>query len=330
MGYRVSRLIRRNRLAVVAAGLAFVAMLAGGAVSLWQADAARAERDRPEGEREKSDQVTEFFRSVFLTASPLKMGREVTVVEAIDAATLRIDSAFAGPGGLRLRTALQSTLATTLYEMGLPAKALPLAESALRAQIVLDSGRTTAEGANQTYDLAGVEFGLGHLARAESLFRRSMAMYEALPSVDPADLAKGWGQVAMLAASQGRHAEALEIQKRTIDLLRVRVPGTDRGLRVALTNYGADLTEIGRLAEGERYLREAARLVETNLGPDHEDMAGVLHPLATNLMYASHLEPAESLARRAYGIMGRSRGPDNTATLAMLRALLNVLVERNR
>ncbi len=328
--YRVGRMIRRNRLAVTAASLAIMAVLAGAAASLWQAGIARAERDRAEHERQKAEQVTEFFRSVFLAASPLKMGREVTVVEAIDAAVPRIDSAFAGPDRLWLKTALQSTLSTTFFEMGLPAKALPLAESALRARTTLDSGRVTLDGANQVYDLAGVEYSLGHLARAESLFRRSVTMYEALPAFDPAELARVWGQIAMVAGSQGRHAEAIEIQKRTIDLLRARVPPTDRGLRVALINYGADLTEIGRLPEGERSLREAARLVETNVGAGHDDMAAALQPLAVNLMYAGHLAAAESVARRAHGIMVQSRGPGNTATLAALRALMNVLVEQNR
>ncbi len=330
LGYRVGRMIRRNRLAVAAASLAIVAVLAGAAASLWQAGIARAERDRAEHERQKAEQVTEFFRSVFLAASPLKLGRDVTVVEAIDAAVPRIDSAFAGPDRLWLKTALQSTLSTTFFEMGLPVKALPLAEAALRARATLDSGRVTLDGANQVYDLAGVEYSLGHLVRAESLFRRSVAMYEALPGFDPTELARVWGQVAMLAGSQGRHAEAIDIQKRTIDLLRARVPPTDRSLRVALINYGADLTEVGRLSEGERSLREAALLVETTVGASHDDMAAALQPLAVNLMYAGNLAAAESVARRAHGILVRSRGPDNTATLVALRALMNVLVEQNR
>lgn len=329
LAYRLGRLIRRHRLATTATVLAVIGVLAGTGVSLWQAGIARAERDRAEREKEKAEQVTEFFRSVFLAASPLKAGRNVTVSEAIDAAVPRIDSAFGQPGSLWLRTAIQSTLATTFYEMGFPTKALPLAEAALRGQVSLDSGRTTLDGADRVYDLAGVEYRLGHFARAESLFRRAVSVYEDWPGYDAADLARAWGQVALIVSNQGRVQEGLAIEKRSLDLLRARVPPTDRSIRVGLINYGADLTEIGRLAEGEQSLREAVKLAEEGPGPNHEETALALQPLAVNLLYAGRLTEAEALARRAHGILVKSAGPGNTATLVALRALLNVLVERD-
>ncbi len=125
IGSRFSKFIRRNRLAAAAATIAVGSALAGTAASLWQLGVARSERDRAEREQAKSAEVTSFFRSVFLAASPVNSGPAVTVVEAMAEAGRRLDSAFNGPEQLWLKTALQSTLATTYYDMGLAAKALP-------------------------------------------------------------------------------------------------------------------------------------------------------------------------------------------------------------
>ena len=328
VGYRFGKFVKRNRLATAASAVAIVSVVVGTAASLWQLGIARSERDRAEREQVKAHQVTEFFRSVFLAASPLKRGPEITVVEAMDAAGRRLDSAFSAPDQLWLRTALQNTVSSTYYNMGLPAKALPFARAAMASQAVLDSGRVTRDGADQIYNMAGVVFELGQLALADSLFRRSMALYEQLPGVDPAEIAEGWGQVGLILSRQGRSAEALELQGRTVALLRARVPDTDRGLMVATVNYGVELTEVGRLVEGQRLLRDAVALAEKRRGPDHDDVAFALQPLAMNLMFGGQLDEALALARRGTEIMVRRRGALNPATLSSGRAVMSVLVER--
>ncbi len=328
IGYRFGKFVRRNRLAAVAALVALLSVGLGTAASLWQLGVARSERDRAERERVKAGEVTEFFRSVFLAASPVRLGPTITVVEAMDAAGRRLDSAFSSPDQLWLKTALQSTLASTYYDIGLAEKALPLAQAAMASQAVLDSGRVTSDGANQIYNMAGVALELGRLEQSESLFRRSMAMYEQLPNQDPAEIAKGWGQVGLILSRQGRSREALELQGRTVALLRARVPETDRGLMIALVNFGAELTEAGRMAEGQRYLGDAVVLAEKQRGPDHDDVALALQPLAMNLMFSGELDQALSAARRGVKIMTARRGPLNTATLSAGQALMSVLAER--
>jgi serine/threonine-protein kinase len=328
LGYRFRKLVRRNRLAVAAVAAAIVAVLVGTAASLWQTKVARRERDRAEREQEKATQVTEFFREVLMAAAPQQSGRSVTVVEAIAAAIPRIDSAFADQPWVK--TALKSTVGSTLYDMGLKQEAEPLLRAALGEQIALDSGRVTEDLADATYNVATVAQDFGRLEEAESLYRRAMAMYESLPEMTPAEIARGWGQVSTLMISQGRTEEALVLQGRVVDILRTRLPRTDRALWIAIANYGSALTDVGRLEEGEKHFQEAIALGEAARGRDGDDVGTMLQPLAMNLLFAGKLSAAESVARRSHRIMVQHRGASNTAALASLRAVISVLIERER
>lgn len=326
--YRVRKFAARNRAAVAAVAVILLTLVGGLGVTLWQVRISERERVRAEQERVKADQVTEFFREVFVAASPEQLGRQVTVVEAIEAAIPRIDSSFADQPWLR--AALKSTVGTTLYNMGLKTAAYPLLQAALTEQSALDSGRVTEPGATALYNVAMLEQDFGRLTEAEALYRQSMAMYETLPGMSPTDIARGWGQVSTLLSTQGRHAEAIALQGRVVDLLKARLPPSDRALWVAIANYGSALTELGQLEEGERQFREAIALTERYRGREDDDVGGMLQPLAMNLMFAGQLVAAESVARRSHQIALQNRGATNTATLASLRAVITVLVEQER
>jgi len=323
--YRIGKLVRRNRAAVAALAVAVVALVAGTAVSVWQAGRARAERDRAELELAKAESVTEFLRSVFLAATPQQLGRQVTVVDAIDAAVPRVDSAFHDQ--LAARSAVKVILATTLFDMGLLDRAEPLAREALQLQTSLDSGRVTWAGATTRYNLAMVERSLGRPDAAEPLLREALAQYESLPGVDPAEIAVGWAEMALLLSEQGRHEDAITLQSRVVQLLRQRGAGQVRRRSVTIANYASLLTEVGRLAEAEPLHRESIALAEEARGPDDPLVGSILQPFAINLLYAGRPAEAESVARRSYRILSHHFEPFNPATLVGLRGLLNVLVE---
>ncbi|MFN0180774.1 MAG: protein kinase domain-containing protein [Gemmatimonadales bacterium] len=327
VGYRFGKLVRRNRLAVAATALAAFASIAGTVTSLWQARIARSERDRAREEQAKSEEVTGFFKSIFDAAAPHRQGLAVTVVEAMDAAIPRIDSAFASRPAIR--TALKSAIGSTFFDMGLAARAEPLLHEALALQTQLDSGRTTYAGANAVYNVAGVANALGRLPAAESLFRRSMAMYEAVGE-SRVGLAQGYGQLAMVLSNQGRLDEGLAIQKRALDLLRAELPRTDRSVMVAVANYAANLTEAGRLTDAEPFHREAVALAEAARGPEDAAVAAALQPLAINLALQGKLPAAESVARRGWSVARSALGPTNPATVRLWRTVVGVLVDQDR
>ena len=325
--YRAGKLVRRHRIAAAALLVALLAVVGGLAASLWQAANARRAQAVAERQERRATAVADFFRQVFQEANPLEAGSRVTVLEAMDRAAGTIDSAFADD--LPTRAALTGTIGSTLHDMGLYQRAEPFLRKAIDLQAALDGGRTTYEGATAVYDLAMAEAALGRLAVAESLFRVSMARYEALPGLDPTELADGWGQVASVVASQGRLDEALALQRRALDVLRRQAKRGDRGLAVAIGNYAVALTEMGRLADAEPLHREAIALLE-EANPDDPGAATFRQALAMNLLYAGRGAEAASVAREGWTRLRRLMGPNNPQTLTGLRGLLNVLVDEGR
>ncbi|BET68731.1 hypothetical protein ASA1KI_36490 [Opitutales bacterium ASA1] len=83
--YRASKFVRRNRVAVAAAGVTLVAVVAGAGLASWQALVARAEQRRAE-------EVTNFIASVFRDADPYgALGRAPSAVELLTLAREKID-----------------------------------------------------------------------------------------------------------------------------------------------------------------------------------------------------------------------------------------------
>jgi hypothetical protein len=84
----------------------------------------------------------------------------------------------------------------------------------------------------------------------------------------------------------------------------------DRGVR--MHEEATTLRAKGRAPQAERLCRQALRLLESNLGPSHPDVANVLNALGW-IQY----EAAEQAFRRSVQIMRRSRGGDDGARIRL-------------
>jgi serine/threonine-protein kinase len=90
--YRATRFLRRHALAVTLAACAVLALLLGTGVSLWQAEAARTQRDLALAEAGKAAAMRDFMLDVFRRADPARSeGREITARDLLDEATARFD-----------------------------------------------------------------------------------------------------------------------------------------------------------------------------------------------------------------------------------------------
>ena len=328
LGYRSTSLIRRNKVATAAAGVATIALVAATAISLREAALARAERDHAVLEANRTQQVTQFFQDVLSTPKPTEQGRDITVVEAIDAAIPKIDSSFAAAPDIR--AAVENTLGSTLHDMGLYERARPLFEDALRLRIALDRGQPTRERADVLYDLAGVENETGASQRAESLYTQAIAMYGALRPVDSVGIYRGMNNLATAIHAQGRLVEAAALYGRIAAWLGTRGPSQREPRLVALANQATALAEVGRYQEAEPLLREAATEYSAIYGAENSRVATVLQPLAGALMFQKKFDEAAVVARRAREINAAALGPTNVSTVASMRMLLNILTDATR
>lgn len=70
MGYRLRKLVARNRVAVAAAAMVLLAVLVGAAVALWQARAAAVERDRALALLDRNQTALDFINVMITEAVP--------------------------------------------------------------------------------------------------------------------------------------------------------------------------------------------------------------------------------------------------------------------
>lgn len=108
LSYRSAKFIRRNKIAVTAAGLIFTSLCVGVGVSLVQADRANAQaliadsqRDEAQRASKRAEKTSKFMQSFLEYANPHWYARgkdrlDVTVLQAIDDAADRIDVELAG------------------------------------------------------------------------------------------------------------------------------------------------------------------------------------------------------------------------------------------
>ncbi|MFH2052116.1 MAG: serine/threonine-protein kinase [bacterium] len=97
VGYRTSKFVRRHRTGVAIAAVAVLGLAAFAVTSSLQAGIIARERDRAEAEAAKAAAMNAFLTETLASADPWSGGdREATVVQALDVAVKKIDTAFAG------------------------------------------------------------------------------------------------------------------------------------------------------------------------------------------------------------------------------------------
>ena len=90
--YRSSRFLRRHALAAILASIAVAALIAGLAISLWQANEAGLQRDRALSESAKSQQTLQFLLDVFRSADPaMTKGEKITAEELLKSGAERAE-----------------------------------------------------------------------------------------------------------------------------------------------------------------------------------------------------------------------------------------------
>ena len=119
--YQLRRFARRNKALVGGVATAFVLLVAGIVGTTYGLVAARAERDVARREAEKADAVRRFFLTVVTMPDPDAEGRDVTVVEALDRAQEKIETAFADQP--EIRGDVHHEMALTFAKIGDEAKA---------------------------------------------------------------------------------------------------------------------------------------------------------------------------------------------------------------
>ncbi len=307
LGYRAGKFLRRYWLPTGALTAFVVALIAGAVSFAWQAERARAERDR-------TQLVNEFLQSILIEADPYEAGADATIRDVLVRADEMIAERFATSPDLE--AALRRTVGyTQLGLMELDAAALNLGRAhELNLRLY---GAQDQRAIQTAADLAWTAFRRGNYDAAQSGYEAALALLDpgrhelgfrikvlndfGVVLIDLGELERAvdlFEQVRVLMAQTDASAEeeatllnnlaiayhdlgeldaAETAYRQSIAIGRARSgPDTDPNLAIHLSNFALLMRQLDRDEEALELFREALQMREHILGPRH-GFTGLAH-----------------------------------------------------
>ncbi|MFO0852208.1 MAG: tetratricopeptide repeat protein, partial [Gemmataceae bacterium] len=323
--YRVRKFARRHRVGLVSGGLVATALVAGTGVSVWQAAEARAARRQAEGDRdialdaerttaqamEASKVVNDFLLNDLLRlADPAAHPGvgfvpvpNITVREALDRATGRIDSRFTDHP--YVEAPVRETIGITYFWLDEGERAVTHLDRAVAL-------KTAALGRDHGSTLHSMQW----LVRAYILAGRPKdAVGLGTDLVDRLTARQGADDPATVASvlDLGRaYTNAGQADAAIALLTRVRPRHPDRAATLALAQaYGA----AGRQADALPLYEEAYRQSLREQGPEDHQTLICAHNLACAYWHAGRAAEAVTIHERVLKLRRARLGPDHRHTL---------------
>lgn len=317
-GYKASKFIARHRVGVGAALIVAVSLVATTAVSLWQADQARMERDR-------TQQVNEFLQLILTEADPYEAGADATIRDVLRKADQLIEAQFTGQPDIE--APLRYTIGYTqlsLMELEASLGNLQRSEELFR-QLYGPNDRRTLEAVVYQHWL---QFRKGNYEAAIEGYRSVISTLQPGHSWDfRATVLNDFGVVL---SDTERYEEAMTIQQQVLDLWQNNGPERPE-LAIAYTNLGHTMHGLGHYAEAESYYRESLQLHRQHY-PDglNPDLATVINNLGILLRDMENYEEALPMYEESLTIRQATLGTDHTFTGLAHLNLGRLLLEMNQ
>jgi len=250
VGYRTTKFIGRNRIAVAAAILVAVAIVAALLVSLWEAKQARRQRD-------VAQQINSFLQNMLSSAAPEVKGVDVKVADLLSDASARARSELARRPDVMAEVLL--TLGGTYISIGLPEKA----EADLR--MALEASRRTN---GELHPTTAKELGWLGLALAfrdkhnegAQVSRQAVALHRKLHPKGDQDLGVALYALGSNMLGNNEAPAAQPILKEAVALIRKHMGETNGYHMASLTMLARAEEQSGNTDEAERLYHRAIEI----------------------------------------------------------------------
>ncbi len=299
--YRAGRFLRRNALAVGAAGVVVVALCAGLGVALWQAREARLQAQR-------ADVVNAYLVDVFRSIDPDEgLGPDATVRQLIDQGVARLDR-----GELRGQPGAEGRLRLTLADSYVALGDYPKANAELRRALALLP-------ASQADDIQQARYRQGELLlEAEDLdgLQRNLDGQQAWLARHAAALAhpeEAAANLQLLRAKllghRERYPEAVALAKAAWQRMQRLRGADDPQTRSMLVEYSVILSATGAFADAAAMTKVVADGIRRSTPVNEYALATALHNEAVYLSRAGETSRAIATEREALAIRRRLLPP---------------------
>jgi len=334
--YRSGKFIRRHKAGVAAAALVVLTLMAGIVATAWEARVAAKQarlaveqRDKARTEAAKAERIKSFLQDVLSYADPYwyspgrGQGRDVKVVEALNAAAQRIDTELNDQP--EVKAEIHQTIGNTYRALAL----YDAAERHFRAALKLRRelyGEEHLKVAESLYFLGAAIQWKGDLPAAESYYQQALAIQRKLPGGDNVYLPHMVSACATMRQIQKGNDEATEaLFREALNLFRKHYGEEHFTVAAAYVNLGGLYFQRGDLDEARARYQQALDISRKFFGGPSLETAGISRTLAVVLTEQGEYTAAEALIRPALELERRTLGENHPRVAESLRQLAILL-----
>lgn len=276
-------------------------------------DEAATARDEAERAERIAQEVNAFLNyGVLASARPDAMGKDVTVREALTAASEDIEQYF--PGEPEMQARIRYVVGNTYFELGEPDEAVQNLTKALE-QFRQTLGADHPDTLHAMNDLARVYEGVGRYEEARSVFEKCLdARTRVLGEHHPETIITlanlGWAGFQM-----GDKEMAEELCRRAVNAWKQAPGDHEEQARLATNLLATVLVERRKFAEAKPMLIENYQWHRKNLGEDHPTTLITMANLASLYKDMGDYDHAEPLYVQVLDARKRILGTDHPSTI---------------
>ena len=324
--YRARKFIRRHGVLVGATTAIFAVLVAGIAVSAWQAIRANRERDRALRAEQVATAVNDFLQNDLLAQAGARAqaGTRTTpdpdlkVRTALDRAAGRIRGRFdAQPA---VEASIRRTIGLAYFDLSI----FPDAQLHLERAVELRKRALGPEHPDTltSMDELGVLYNLqGKYAAAEGLLSQVLEARRRLLGGEHRDTLATMSDLALAISYEGDDARAASIFEKVLDAYR-RIQGEAHPATLGvMDNLASTYARVGRYPEAAPLFERELELSRRVLGPQHPDTLNSMHNLATAYRSLGKYADADRLFNAALDARRRVLGEEHWETQNSLYSL---------
>ncbi len=325
--YQLRKFARRNKALVTGVAVAFVGMALGTGVSVWKAVDATRQRDRAVEANRVAGAVNTFLNEDILrSASPKRLGREVTVREAVDVAVLTIGARFRDDPVVESR--VRHSAGQTYASLGEFDKA--------RQQLTLSIGLLEPIAPehddaliNARSELAKTLMELGEAEESQRLARENLDTAVRAHGEWSRAAAYAMDAIALIELQQGRLTEAIELTERQIEIMTELDGAEHPDTLIVRSRLASTFIYSEQPERAEQALTELIEIQGRVMGEEHPNTFGTRANLASLYLRTGRYAEAEAIYVELLPLEERVLGSDHPS-VQITRGNLGVVYNRTR
>jgi len=319
LAYRARMFARRNPWIVAVLTLLASAVTLVIVLQARHSRVVETERNTARLEAERAQEVQRFLVDLFSSADPYmpadsEMGRQITVVDALDIGAERLETSLKDRPAVR--ASMLDAISSVYQDLGAHDRALPLREETLELQRAL-YGASSRPVRDSLGNLAIIMDETGEYDRATELHERRLELALAASPANDSEIADARTRLGIhyIGVERTREAEA----ELAAAIALAESGGVPPRTLVEATRGLADAVEsLGRLEESEKIHRRSVELAEQHFGENSTTASLARASLATVLSTMARHEESDVEFRRAINGLKRNLGAEHFETLSAM------------